>query len=669
MNQSELLRHPPKLRGLWFGLTVLLVVGSGLMFWNARSQAQTAPAATGTAPATNPAAPETVTVYPGITNISSVAINNPQKGWAIYSWGMYPKELSKAVLDSASIVYLRPDWSDLEGEVEGKFNWELIDGHLREAEAQGKKLAFRVMGLNPHSSREYTFPKWIAVGHEDEFYKATINLEGKLKDKWFPKDPNTSPRWKYACKHLADELGKRYNKNPHVAFVEVGTIGDWGEQISNYAPTNQMLNQMAWREHMGWYKAAFPDTPLMSVAAGQHRMDFAWQDENRIGRRTDGFCAPPVKEDTTEGAYQDGRVIAASFGSRLPSFLEFPPGTAPDSAKRNFWWGTFWEGILDLGKPTYLGYNFGGAIGNYMYANYPYRLVESGNRAGYHLVLERASYPVDLLTQGHGTITATFRNDGCRFPDYPIYVACAVLDSEGKVLEQIWCDTINLKDNAAPWVTYDMVNNFSGRFVLPIPKTYPTTTTVNFTPNKNAKHLAFGFFTDKQALTPDIKLGIEGRSDTGWYALDQYALTPQTDAYPALHNLSFQKMVTVSATAEGTTDLLTDGNASTKWVSPAKPGQWVSLDLGGLKTFSSIMLDWDTAFAQSYRLEGSLNGAAWFELSQTNNSRGGVEYINVPHTQARYIRLLGNDEQGLALYDIEVLGSTPAERPIRRRRN
>lgn len=606
--------------------------------------------------------------YPGITNISSVTTPNPCKGWAIYSWGRFPRDMSKEAIDNASIVYLRPDWGGLEAAGEGQFDWALIDDQLRDATAIGKKLAIRIMALNPHSSLQYTFPKWVVDGHEDEFYKATINLEGRLKDKWFPKDPNTSPRWKYACKHLADELGKRYNKNPNIAFIEVGTIGDWGEQISNYAPTNQMLAQMPWREHLGWYKAAFPDKPIISVAAGQHFMKFEWQDENGIGRRSDGFCAPPVKEDTTDGAYQDGRLIGASFASRQPSFLEFPPGTDFSSAGRDFWWGTFWKGVLDLGKPTYLGYNFGGGLANRMYEQYPYRLIEAANRTGYHLVAEQIAYPQDLLASGKGTLSVVFRNDGCRYPDYPIYVAAAMLDADGKVLQQVWCDSINLKDKAQPWVSYSMTDNLSGRFVLGVPKTYPCTAAVSFTPDAKAKRLAIGFFTDKSLASPDVRLGIEGRTGSGWYPLDQYAATPQSDPYPALHNLSFNKTAVVSATAEGSTAALTDGNASTRWSSPQAAGQWVSIDLGTSRAFSTIMLDWDAAFPKAYSIEISPNGSSWTPLCQTANGDGGIDYISVPGTQARYVRLSSSDSHGLALYDIEVLGSTPAERPSRRRR-
>lgn len=658
------------------GLVILGTLAGGLALRSTSTQAQTNPAATGTAPATKPAAtlptpPETVTVYPEITNISSVPISNPQKGWVIYSgygdFSRFPTNLSKAALDSCSVIYLRPDWTDLEGEGEGKFDWELIDRNIRGAAALGKKLSFRIMALNPNSRKEYEFPQWIVTGHEDEFNRATINMEGTLKVLWYPKNPNTSPRWKYACKHLIDELGKRYNKNPNIAFVEVGTIGDWGEQISNYAPTNQMLKQMPWREHLGWYKAAFPDTPVISVAAGQDHMEFAWQDENGIGRRSDGFCAPPVKEDTTDGAYQDGRLIGASFSSRQPSFLEFPPRIGPDYAKREFWWGTFWNGVINLGKPTYLAYNVGSGMANYLHQQHPYRLIESGNRVGYHLVIERITYPTSLPAGGTGSVNVTFRNDGCRFSDYPIYVAGALLDEQGNVLQKVWLDTINLKDHAAPWVAYEIADTFSGNFVPALPKTYAVAATLNFNPDKQSRHFALGFFTDKAALNPDVKLGITGVNRNGWYAVDQYSTTAQSDLYPALHNLSFKKMAMVSATAEGSTEFLTDGNATTRWSSPTKPGQWVTIDLGGMTTFSSIMLDWDAEFPKSYRVEASLNGATWFDLCQTNNAKGGIDYLSVPNSQARYVRVVGTSEQGLSLNDIEVLGSTPQLRPSRRR--
>jgi hypothetical protein len=618
-----------------------------------------------------PAAPSPedarITMYPPITNISSVAVANPNKGWTIYSWGRMPRDLSAGALENASTIYLRTDWGSLEEHGEGKFDWSLIDSHLADARAMGKRLAIRIMALNPHSPLEYTFPKWVVDGHEKEFYKATIDLEGRMKDKWFPHDPNTSPRWKYACRHLAEELGKRYNGNPDIAFIEIGSIGDWGEQISNYAPTNQMLDQMPWREHLSWYRDAFPDTPLISVCGGQHFMKYEWADENGFGRRTDGFCAPPVKEDNTNGTYQDAQIIRASFDKRLPSFVEFPPGTDPLHAGRGFWWGTFWKGLIDHGKPTYIGYNFGGGVANELYQKYPYRLIEAGNRSGYHLVIEQITMPPDLLATGTGDIGLRFRNDGCRYPDYPVHVAFALLDSSGQVIETVWADAINLKDQAHPWVTYEKLDNHRGRFVLPVPRVYAASQPVTFkTPPANAR-LAVGLFTDRKLGTPNIRLGIEGRLPSGWYPIDQYPATPQADLHPSLHDLAIEKRVTVSATASGSPAAITDGNASTDWTSPAAPGQWVSIDLGRSTRFGAIMIDWKAPHPGTYTIEVSENGAAWTQLSQTANARGGIDYVSFAPTPARHVRLSTQDPAGLGLHQIEVLGSTPAERPARRR--
>jgi hypothetical protein len=503
-------------------------------------------------------------------------------------------------------------------------------------------------------------------GYEDQFEATTYEIDGSTKTLIYPKEPGKSPRWKYAVQHLVKELAARYDGNPDIAFVEVGTIGDWGEQISNYAKSNQMLAPEDWREHMGWYRAAFKKTPLISVTAGQHHMKYEYADENGFGRRSDGFCAPPAN-DTTNGGYQDGRQIDKSFELKLPSFMEFPPGTAPVFSGREFTWGKFWKGILVNGRPTYLGYNLGGYQANGMYNEYPYRLIESANRLGYHIVAERVSYPLDLLAKGTGKVSFTFRNDGCRYPDYPIYTALAVLDEKNKVIQTVWCDGVDLYNKTDPWVSYEAVSDKAGRFVLPVPKTYNVTADVTITPNAHAVRLAMGFFSDKTLAQPDIRLGNEGRLPNGWYPLDKYPTTPQADAYPALHDLAFQKMVMTSAKGTGDLSALTDGDASTKWSSPAVPDQWMVIDLGAQRKFSVILLDWDGAGAASYTLESSNNGDNWNPLCEVGSGDGGKDYLPVPATESRYIRISTKNAAGLSLFAVEVLGSEPAQRPQRRR--
>lgn len=613
-----------------------------------------------------PPDPNVMTVYPGITNISSIVTPNPNKGWAMYSYGPVASGYSPAAMETASIIYVRPDWVDFETDGEGIFKWNLIDDNLALAKSMNKRVAFRIVGTNPTSRRDSSFPKWINEGYEDQFEPTTFEVDGTIKTLIYPKNPGKSTRWKYAVQHLVKELAARYDGNPDIAFVEVGTIGDWGEQISNYAKSNQMLSPEDWREHMGWYRAAFKKTPLISVTAGQHNMKYEYADENGFGRRSDGFCAP-MANDTTNGGYQDGRQIDKSFDLKLPSFMEFPPGTAPVRSGREFTWGKFWKGIMVYGRPTYLGYNLGGYQANGMYNEYPYRLIESSNRLGYHILAERVSYPLDLFAKGSGKVSFTFRNDGCRYPDYPIYTAMAVLDENNKVLQTIWCDDVDLSNKADPWVGYEWVSDRSGRFYLPVPKTYNVTANVAMKPDSHAVRLAMGFFSDKTLAQPDIQLGNEGRLPSGWYPLQQYKTTPQADLYPALHNLAFLKTVMTSAPGEGDISALTDGDPSTKWTSAASANQRVVVDLGSARKFSVIMVDWDGKGAANYILEASQNGAVWTSLCEVGNGDGGMDYLYVPGTEARYVRLSSKNATGLSIYDLEVLGSEPAERPARRR--
>src|SRR6185437_428099 len=77
--------------------------------------------------------------------------------------------------------------------------------------------------------------------------------------------------------------------------------------------------------------------------------------------------------------------------------------------------------------------------------------------------------------------------------------------------------------------------------------------------------------------------------------------TPATAA-PAL--LSQGKTATASSTENAGTpaSAAVDGNTGTRWSSAFGDPQWLQVDLGTTATLSQVILNWETAYATSFKI-------------------------------------------------------------------
>lgn len=106
-----------------------------------------------------------------------------------------------------------------------------------------------------------------------------------------------------------------------------------------------------------------------------------------------------------------------------------------------------------------------------------------------------------------------------------------------------------------------------------------------------------------------------------------------------------------SATAAGTMPdsqpaSAVDGRADRAWgaqlhgLTPAA----LTLDLGSVREFGGLVLDWrKDRHAARYRVETSIDGQAWTQRLQIENGNGGRDYLPLPETEARYLRLWPQD--------------------------
>jgi len=126
--------------------------------------------------------------------------------------------------------------------------------------------------------------------------------------------------------------------------------------------------------------------------------------------------------------------------------------------------------------------------------------------------------------------------------------------------------------------------------------------------------------------------------------------------------LSQGKPVTASSTENAGTPATAavDGDAGTRWSSQFSDPQWIRVDLGATAAIDQVVLNWETAYATSYRIEVSADGSTWTTIYSTTTGRGGVEQLAITGT-GRYVRLYGTSRAtgwGYSLWEFQVYGTS-----------
>ena len=82
------------------------------------------------------------------------------------------------------------------------------------------------------------------------------------------------------------------------------------------------------------------------------------------------------------------------------------------------------------------------------------------------------------------------------------------------------------------------------------------------------------------------------------------------------------------------------------------------VDLGTIREIGRVRLNWASAYATSYRVQSSFDGAAWTDLYSTTIGDGGVDDLLNLSATARYVRLIadtpGTPDGPIALNDFNV---------------
>ncbi len=199
-------------------------------------------------------------------------LRNPHKGWYIhyvdngFSRKIYRDGIEKGdhLTDMAGInhLYIRADWSDIEPE-EGKFRFDLIDDIMNEWSEYGYRFAFRFCCFVP--SNAYATPRWVREAGAKGYLVPPVPPRSSFipsvdTDKWEP--DYGDPVFLEKLESFISECGRRYDGDPRVEFVDVGSFGTYGEGHTS-AGTNRIYSADVIRQHIDIHLRHFKKTPLI----------------------------------------------------------------------------------------------------------------------------------------------------------------------------------------------------------------------------------------------------------------------------------------------------------------------------------------------------------------------------------------------------------------------
>ena len=342
---------------------------------------------------------------------------NPLMGYAPCAW-------NTTVSDDVSLLYMDITWAELEPE-EGQYNWESIDkeNQLSRWRKEGKHIVLRFVCDVPGQEKHMDIPEWLyeKTDHEGTWYDVEFG-------KGFAPDYNNEEMIRYHAKAV-EALGEHLGKDGLISYIELGSLGHWGEWHVNYSAGIQRLpNEAVRKQYVVPWTGAFPDAMLLM------RRPFSHASEYGMGLYNDMAGHPDETEVWLREIENGGDLSQTDEKNALISMHDFwkaaPVGGELTSS---FSMEDLLETNLDQtaalireSHTTFLGPH----VANNQYLQ------------GYHTVLKNMGYRLRiseavLSNKLKGTkLSMTWANDGTApfYKDWPVWVY--VTDENGDTIEK-----------------------------------------------------------------------------------------------------------------------------------------------------------------------------------------------------------------------------------------
>ncbi|MBC8141968.1 MAG: DUF4832 domain-containing protein [Armatimonadetes bacterium] len=349
------------------------------------------------------------------------ALDNPLKGWCSYT--------NTDQYLSYAMAFRYTSWRDLEP-TEGDFRfaaWEKKSWD--DAKTRGKHIVLRVYLDYPGLPNGV--PAWLlAKGVKTTPY--TDNMEGYTPGAAKGESPDyNNPVMVAALEKLIAAMGKRYDKHPQVAFVQVGLLGFWGEWHT-YPRTELFASSATQKRVIDAYRRAFPNKKLMARYATGYLGKQPWlgfHDDyfpEDTGTEKDWYFLRGMKESGRLGNWR----VAPVGGEMIPSGADKWVGTDAGLART--------EAMIRAAHFSW--------IGPYSPAQEKRAQTDAAFRArcealvrlmGYSFCLTELTLPRTIRQNEPFALALAGKNEGVAPFYYPWQVKVALLAADGAVVETV----------------------------------------------------------------------------------------------------------------------------------------------------------------------------------------------------------------------------------------
>jgi hypothetical protein len=367
---------------------------------------------------------------------------NPHKGWYHHFPDNHPDKYRIAsdsdLLDFPGMdhLYMRLAWSYLEP-MEDRFDWAVIDGLIGKWTAHGLGVSFRISCKETGTDRieqQYATPRWVKeAGARGGHYKMGNPVGPDAP--WEPEYDD--PVFLEKLEKFLAAFATRYDRQPWLRYVDIGSIGDWGEGHS-WASSRKVQSFATRKAHIDLHLKVFKHAQLIVSDDYVHALPDPVERENLhrhiltngISYRDDSIMVDGYFEKSSDRfTVRSPEYFTDSYPLK-PTVLELEHygkvkslgnwETRPGSAAFEFGKGKtgpdFLRGALELLHATYIGYH--GDAREWLDDN-PELTRELLNKCGYWLFPTALELPDKLVAGATVPITLTIENRGVAPPYAP----------------------------------------------------------------------------------------------------------------------------------------------------------------------------------------------------------------------------------------------------------
>jgi len=371
------------------------------------------------------------------------ALVNPGMGWTMHFYSNIPENYGSKLAPSdtlddfpgLSTVYLRIPWAYLEPE-EGKYNWAMLDTPAQRWVAKGKRIALRI--TTSENWMSFPTPEWVKeAGAKGTYYKFS---QGRVKKStnWDPFFDD--PVYLEKLDTFMAALAARYDGNPNVEFIDVGTYGMWGEGHTHMSSRQDSFELQ--KLHIDLHLRHFKNTQLCisDDFAGHNKpgarfpiTDYALSKGVTI--RDDSILVQPAPNSWYHAE------MVQPFWPTMPIILEHEH--YGNSIGRNAWDGALLEKSVEEYHASFMSIHW-----------WPRELLNKNRdtidrinlRMGYRLMPGQISWPDKVKIGDRFKVQWNWANKGVA-PCYPGgFPALTLKDDKGGIVSVLVDESFNLRD-------------------------------------------------------------------------------------------------------------------------------------------------------------------------------------------------------------------------------